>query len=856
MTTRMFEPSQELKDSGVIRIVTDSENKQIAIEHEYGDKQPIVIPYNNGKKWYGEVRQQFRSAAEKYFASEDIILQLERQVGSIVLELADEIVGNVGDVGNIDDGGGGEEDDDDEEKKKQRAKVALELAEKHSKELFVNEFGRAFAAIQVDDHTEIHPMDERRFKNWLSNIYYKQEDDLLSDDDLKKSIRILEAKAEFDSGVRKHRLDVRVRGYSKQREDRWLKQTDNYQGYELGDEDEDTEDFDEIYYDLTNLKWEAVKITADGWEIVKNPPILFRRYGGERAQPHPNRNYDKNVLNKFLGLLNVKNQDHITILKGKLPSQLWPTTTPKFVLMEPAAHGSGKTTMFELIKDSIDPNTTKTASLPGEIFNLKQYLAHNYISFFDNVSNISDEQSDTLCRAVTGSGDMKRKLYENDEDIIYNYRRIVGLNGINNAATRPDLLDRGVIIELEKIDRQNRKLLRTIKRDYNKLKADLLGFYLDIIVEVLKERKKHRDTDPDFYGLKDLVVQTGGLPRMADAAILSEQIAAKVAEKMGESYQPGDFLNALNRNLETLNVEALKESLVAEAMITFMTDMETFKKGIDKKKHGDNYPHWEGSPTNLLGELNEFIDTHQDIKINTRSKAWPQDPAVFGKELRRISPNLAALGIKIETKRTEYNVLYNISKMPTVPTVPTGGPKSSLDPWSKSCREPCKQPTAEPTGVPTGDKGQNHAQNDPAVGNVGNVSKKPYEGGFFRVGGNTGKKRLEDEREYKILKAFELAMSNYNEGKALGATAGSMFTAQDAWFHLNTAFPRQKWDISKVRSAIREQARKGRVITRESDERDVYYLLWRDDNGGNNNKSGDDNGGVIGIPAGDEVANE
>jgi hypothetical protein len=69
------------------------------------------------------------------------------------------------------------------------------------------------------------------------------------------------------------------------------------------------------------------------------------------------------------------------------------------------------------------------------------------VSFFDNVSDIIDSQSDILCRAVTGAGDMKRKLFENDEDVIYNYRRIIGLNGITNAATRADLLDRGIIVE-------------------------------------------------------------------------------------------------------------------------------------------------------------------------------------------------------------------------------------------------------------------------------------------------------------------------------------------------------------------------------------------------------------------------
>ena len=36
-----------------------------------------------------------------------------------------------------------------------------------------------------------------------------------------------------------------------------------------------------IYYDLNNEKWECVKITKDGWEVVDNP-LLFRRISNDR----------------------------------------------------------------------------------------------------------------------------------------------------------------------------------------------------------------------------------------------------------------------------------------------------------------------------------------------------------------------------------------------------------------------------------------------------------------------------------------------------------------------------------------------------------------------------------------------
>ena len=62
-----------------------------------------------------------------------------------------------------------------------------------------------------------------------------------------------------------------------------------------------------------------------------------------------------------------------------------------------------------------------------------------------------------MCKAVTGIGHTKRELYTNDNDIIYEHRRCLGLNGINVALTEADALDRSIFIELEDIDENREK---------------------------------------------------------------------------------------------------------------------------------------------------------------------------------------------------------------------------------------------------------------------------------------------------------------------------------------------------------------------------------------------------------------
>ena len=125
-------------------------------------------------------------------------------------------------------------------------------------------------------------------------------------------------------------------------------------------------------------------------------------------------------------------------------------------------HGSGKSTFQEFIKLVVDPSAALTTAFPNNLAELVQVLSHSYLTFFDNVSEISQITSDQLCRAVTGSGFTKRGLWTDDEDFIYNMMRAVGYNGINVTATRADLLDRILNIQLKPIDRRQRRKLKSL----------------------------------------------------------------------------------------------------------------------------------------------------------------------------------------------------------------------------------------------------------------------------------------------------------------------------------------------------------------------------------------------------------
>jgi DNA replicative helicase MCM subunit Mcm2 (Cdc46/Mcm family) len=85
---------------------------------------------------------------------------------------------------------------------------------------------------------------------------------------------------------------------------------------------------------------------------------------------------------------------------------------------------------------------------------------------------------------------------------------------------------------------------------------------------------------------------------------------------------------------------------------------------------------------------------------------------------------------------------------------------------------------------------------------------------------------LEDNEEYKVLKAMELAMLDYKASKVEGKESGALFTAQDVWYHLGNMFPDREWDMDKVRKVIRQQVHKGQALIRQRDAPDRFYLVW------------------------------
>jgi hypothetical protein len=360
-----------------------------------------------------------------------------------------------------------------------------------------------------------------------------------------------------------------------------------------------------FFYDLTNNEWEAIKITSEGWTIEKAPRI-FRRHNAQ-PQVHPSKDYPPDIFNRFMRLLNIKDEKTKLLIKCYIIALFIPEID-KPILMLHGDPGGAKSTLEELVRTLVDPSSVLTFALPKDIFELVQQLDHNYVVYYDNLSKIRDWISDQFCRASTGGGSSKRRLYTDDDDKIYNFKRCVGFNGVNLAATKSDLLDRGLIIKVERIDDKLKRKKQQIWHEFEEIRPQLLGYIFDVLVKFLIMRQ-------------NTSIKFEKLPRMADFAECAEIISRCM------DNQDNQFLDAYYENIKLQTEEILETSLVASAILKFMSD---------KKE-------WNGNQTELLEPLDEVVSG----KVS-KHKYWPKTPSVLSRRINEVKTNLQQIGVFIK----------------------------------------------------------------------------------------------------------------------------------------------------------------------------------------------------------------
>ena len=475
---------------------------------------------------------------------------------------------------------------DPEEKEDRPTQAQLLIRCAAGAELFHTPAGEAYASVPVGDHRETHQIKSKGFRRYLVREFFNQHDRPPGAQALQDALGLLEARAQFDGTER----EVYVRVAS-------------------------DKTGEAIYVDLANERWEVVEITAGGWRVLpgERASVRFRRSRGMLPLPTPTASMesraDRDGLDDLLhSFINVSDQGAIRLIGAWLVQALRPTG-PYPVLLFQGEQGSAKSTAERLVRSLVDPSTAPLRTTPRNERDLVIAATNSWCVAFDNISTLQPWLSDAMCRLSTGGGFSARELYTDSEEVLFDATRPLILNGIADVATRPDLLDRSLVVTLPPIPEEKRRPEAELWREFEKARPRILAALFDAVAGALGAVEG---------------VRLEGMPRMADFAIW----ATAAEDALG--WEPGTFMDAYAGNRVEATESALEADPVAISIREFMVDRD----------------EWTGTAGELWEALNELVG--EGIKY---SRAWPGAPNALSGRLKRLAPALRGIGIEYEDAR-------------------------------------------------------------------------------------------------------------------------------------------------------------------------------------------------------------
>jgi hypothetical protein len=363
-----------------------------------------------------------------------------------------------------------------------------------------------------------------------------------------------------------------------------------------------------VFLDLCNDRWEAVRITPDGWGVTKDVPVKFVRHSGMLALPEP---APGGSIDELRPLVNLPDDDDWVMATSWLLGALNPDG-PHPVLVVTGEHGSAKTTLCRLLRTVIDPNHAPLRSTPKDRRDFMIAANHSWVLGFDNQSTLKDWLSDQLCQLATGASYTTRRLFRDHDEIFLTAQRPVIINGITDFADRPDLRDRAIFLNLPHIEEAKRRTDKDVRREFRAIHPGVLGALVDAVSTGLRN---HENTVVD------------DLPRMADFA------GFVVAAESGMPWEAGRFLEAYRNN----TMAAVTADLYGNAV--YCAIEAVLQAGNGK---------WRGTVAQFLAALGK----HAPSAVR-KLKGWPHNPRSLFDWLRRTAPQIrTAADIPITLPRT------------------------------------------------------------------------------------------------------------------------------------------------------------------------------------------------------------
>lgn len=378
-----------------------------------------------------------------------------------------------------------------------------------------------------------------------------------------------------------------------------------------------------ITYDLGEVEGKVVEIDSGGWKVAERSRQPFMRTVLTKSQVEP---ISGGSFDGLFSLINIP-EDKRDLFLGTLVSAFIPEIAHPIIGID-GEQGSGKSLASELIVDLIDPSAVPKRKPPKDVESWTTVAKASYVICIDNLSRITPQISDALCRASTGDGDVQRQLFTNGGLYVTSFRKIVIINGIRVEGIQDDLADRLVRFKLPVISAETRLTESSIRKKWQELKPSILGSLLDIVARTI--------------ACQD-AVNLSSTPRMADFAEVLAAMDIAIGTKSFAQY------------LDEVSASAW-ESLSGDLVVNAVA------------KH--TAPAWSGRAKDLV----DLIETDTFARLN--SEEWPNTGRKMSSWLNRIAPTLRKAGWVVEDLGSANH--QNTTRWKIVPPASFASEESSI----------------------------------------------------------------------------------------------------------------------------------------------------------------------------------
>jgi hypothetical protein len=280
--------------------------------------------------------------------------------------------------------------------------------------------------------------------------------------------------------------------------------------------------------------------------------------------------------------------------------------------------GSAKSSLTKMLRSLFDANIAPLRAMPKDESDLLIGATHSHVLALDNVSRVTSEMSDALCRIATGGGLSARAKYSDGEEFVIFSKNPIVLNGIPALANRPDLASRSIVVRLNPIPDEARKSEAEHDAEWAKAAPRVLAILLDVLASALRRLPETR---------------LASASRMADFERLIEAASPAL------DWAPGEFAAIYRANQSELDAIALEADPVAGAIVALVEQ--------------DCEEGWEGASTRLLETLSSKVS--DSVR---RSRDWPQSAISLGTRIERLKPVLRRHGITIDRRHSGERWLH------------------------------------------------------------------------------------------------------------------------------------------------------------------------------------------------------